>query len=89
MINRNGIIFGAASQVHVGTLVASSLPINDNLIARGLLNNPDAQFLFSGIAIPAGAQGTPAFNPDPVESSDRSLRRHHRAARRGHFQPYQ
>jgi filamentous hemagglutinin family protein len=66
VINRNGIIFGGASQVNVGTLVASSLPINDNLIARGLLNNPDAQFLFSGIAIPAGAQGTPAFTPDPV-----------------------
>jgi filamentous hemagglutinin family protein len=66
VINRNGIIFGGASQVNVGTLVASSLPINDNLIARGLLNNPDAQFLFSGMAIPAGAQGTPAFTPDPV-----------------------
>lgn len=66
VINRNGIIFGAGSQVNVGTLVASSLPINDNLIAQGLLNNPDAQFLFSGIAIPAGAQGTPAFTPDPV-----------------------
>ncbi len=66
VINRNGIIFGGASQVNVGTLVASSLPINTNLIARGLLNNPDAQFLFSGIAIPAGAQGTPAFTPDPV-----------------------
>lgn len=66
VINRNGIIFGGASQVNVGTLVASSLPINDNLIARGLLNNPDAQFLFSGIAIPTGAQGTPAFTPEPV-----------------------
>lgn len=66
VINRNGIIFGGASQVNVGTLVASSLPINDNLIGRGLLNNPDAQFLFSGIAIPTGAQGTPAFTPDPV-----------------------
>lgn len=66
VINRNGIIFGAGSQVNAGTLVASSLPVNDNLIARGLLNNPDAQFLFSGIAIPTGAQGTPAFTPDPV-----------------------
>lgn len=66
VINRNGIIFGAGSQVNVGTLVASSLPINNNLIAQGLLNNPDAQFLFSGIAIPAGAQGTPPFTPDPV-----------------------
>lgn len=66
VINRNGILFGAGSQVNTGTLVASSLPINDNLVARGLLNNPDAQFLFSGIAIPAGAQGTPAFTPEPV-----------------------
>ncbi len=64
VINRNGIIFGGASQVNVGTLVASSLPINDNLINNGLLNNPDAQFLFSGLAIPAGANGTPAFTPE-------------------------
>lgn len=66
VINRNGIIFGAGSEVNTGTLVASSLPINNNLIEQGLLNNPDAQFLFSGIAIPTGAQGTPAFNPEPV-----------------------
>lgn len=65
VINRNGILFGAGSQVNVGSLVASSLPINTNLVERGLLNNPDAQFLFSGVAIPAGAQGTPAFNPEP------------------------
>ena len=64
VINRNGIIFGGGSQVNVGSLVASSLPINTNLIERGLLNNPDAQFLFSGIAVPAGAQGTPGFSPD-------------------------
>ncbi|MCB1061345.1 MAG: filamentous hemagglutinin family protein [Verrucomicrobiae bacterium] len=64
VINRNGIIFGGTSQINVGTLVASSLPINDNLINNGLLNNPDAQFLFSGLAIPAGANGTPAFTPE-------------------------
>ncbi|MFZ4593018.1 MAG: filamentous hemagglutinin N-terminal domain-containing protein, partial [Verrucomicrobiaceae bacterium] len=63
IINGNGIIFGGTSQVNVHTLVASALPINDNLVARGLLNNPDAQFLFSGLAIPAGANGTPAFTP--------------------------
>ncbi|MES2440235.1 MAG: filamentous hemagglutinin family protein, partial [Verrucomicrobiota bacterium] len=28
------------------------------------LNNPDAQFLFSGLAIPAGTNGTPAFTPE-------------------------
>ncbi|MCB1077304.1 MAG: filamentous hemagglutinin N-terminal domain-containing protein, partial [Verrucomicrobiae bacterium] len=65
VINRNGIIFGAGSQVNAATLVASALPINENLIERGLLNNPDAQFLFSGLAIPAGANGTPAFTPEP------------------------
>ncbi|MEQ1771212.1 MAG: filamentous hemagglutinin N-terminal domain-containing protein, partial [Devosia sp.] len=64
VINRNGIIFGGASQVNVSTLVASSLPINDNLISRGLLNNPDAQSLLSGLTIPAGAS-TPAFVPEP------------------------
>jgi len=62
IINQNGIIFGGASQVNVRSLVASSLPINDNLIARGLLNNPDGQFLFSALALPAGPN-TPAFTP--------------------------
>ena len=64
IINPNGIIFGANSQVNVHTLAASALPINDNLVARGLLNNPDSQFLFSGLAIPAGANGTPGFTPE-------------------------
>ncbi len=63
IINRNGIIFGGSSQVNVSSLAASTLPINDNLIARGLLNNPDTQFLFSSLPLPAGAKGTPAFNP--------------------------
>ena len=49
VINQNGIIFGSTSQVNVHTLVASALPINDSLVARGLLNNPDAQFLFSAL----------------------------------------
>jgi len=61
LLNANGIIFGGSSQVNVGTLTASSLPINDNLVQRGLLNNPDAQFLFSGLNMPAGPAGTPAF----------------------------
>ena len=43
VINQNGIIFGGTSQVNVHTLVASSLPINENLITRGLLNNPDVK----------------------------------------------
>ena len=47
IINQNGIIFGAGSQVNARTLVASALPINDNLVANGLLNNRNAEFLFS------------------------------------------
>ncbi len=65
VINRNGIIFGGNSQIQVRTLVGSSLPINDNLIKLGLLNNRDAQFLFSGLSVPGGADGTPAFTPEP------------------------
>ncbi|MCW1884952.1 filamentous hemagglutinin family protein [Luteolibacter flavescens] len=64
IMNRNGIVFGGSSQVNVRGLTVSSLPINTNLIANGLLNNPDSQFLFSGLAIPAGANGTPAFTPE-------------------------
>jgi filamentous hemagglutinin family protein len=64
VINQNGIIFGGSSQVNTHALVASSLPINDNLISRGLLNNPDQQFLFSQLTIPVASQGTmPAFVP--------------------------
>jgi filamentous hemagglutinin len=65
VLNQNGIIFGGTSQVNVHALVASSLPINENLTARGLLNNPDNQFLFSALPINAGSQGTPAFTPAP------------------------
>jgi filamentous hemagglutinin len=71
VINQNGIIFGGAAQVNVHTLVASSLPINTNLIGRGLLNNPDDQYLFSQLAIPAGSNGpTPAFNPPAAPLAD-------------------
>jgi filamentous hemagglutinin family protein len=35
VINQNGIIFGGSSQVNTHALVASALPINDNLIQRG------------------------------------------------------
>jgi filamentous hemagglutinin len=65
LINRNGVIFGGSSQVNARGLTVSSLPINDNLIDRGLLNNPDAQFLFTGLNMPAGINGTPAFTPEP------------------------
>ena len=63
VINQNGIIFGGSSQVNTHALVASSLPINDNLISRGLLNNPDSQFLFTSLPQPAGSNGTAAFTP--------------------------
>jgi len=66
IINQNGIIFGGSSQVNVHTLVASSLPINDNLIESGLLNNRDAQFLFSTLSVPGGSDGTNEFIPPPV-----------------------
>ncbi|MEI6604702.1 MAG: filamentous hemagglutinin family protein [Verrucomicrobiota bacterium] len=62
IINQNGIIFGGSSQVNAHTLTASSLPINDNLVARGLLNNPDSQFLFSALPLPSGIS-TDAFTP--------------------------
>ena len=60
LINQNGILFGGTSQINLHGLFASSLPINDNLIARGLLNNPDVQFLFS--AIPSEGSSTPPPN---------------------------
>ncbi len=66
IINPNGIIFGGSSQINVHTLVASALPINDNLVSRGLLNNPDDQFLFSATALPSGTV-TPAFVPNVTD----------------------
>jgi len=47
VVNRNGVIFGGSSQVNTHTLVASGLRINDNLISQGLLDNPNAEFLFN------------------------------------------
>jgi filamentous hemagglutinin family protein len=66
IINPNGILFGGSSQVNLHGLVASSLPINKNLVQAGLLNNPDSQFLFSALALPAGANGTKEFIPEPA-----------------------
>lgn len=42
VINRNGIVFGAGSQVNVGTLVASSLALSNEQFLRGI-NNPIKQ----------------------------------------------
>ncbi|MDZ4288771.1 MAG: filamentous hemagglutinin N-terminal domain-containing protein, partial [Prosthecobacter sp.] len=64
ILNQNGIIFGRNSQVDVHTLVASALPVNTNLVTRGLLNNPDVQYLFSALPIAAGTGGTPGFMPE-------------------------
>ena len=63
IINRNGVIFGGTSQINTRGFVASSLPVNDNLVRDGLLNNKDAQFIFSGLRVPGGSDGTPAFEP--------------------------
>ena len=70
VLNQNGIIFGGSSQVNVHTLVASSLPINTNLVSSGLLNNADQQFLFSSVPLAAGANGTPAFTPPAALTPD-------------------
>ncbi|WP_395736206.1 filamentous haemagglutinin family protein [Prosthecobacter sp.] len=70
VINQNGIIFGGSSQVDVHTMVATSLPINDDLVDRGLLNPLDVQYLFSALDQPAGAKGSPAFTaPTPLTAS--------------------
>lgn len=66
ILNQNGIIFGAGSQVNTRTLVASSLPVNDNLLTTGLLNNRDAQFLLSSLEVPGGSDGTAKFTPPPI-----------------------
>ena len=64
IINGNGIIFGGTSQVNVHGLVASTLPINKNLLERGLLNNPKAEFLFSGLQQVTASNPTSPFAPD-------------------------
>ena len=69
VIDQNGILFGGASQINLGALVASSLPINDNLVARGLLNNPDDQFLFSQLTVPTLSGGSMSAYTPPAAPS--------------------
>jgi filamentous hemagglutinin len=70
LINQNGIIFGAGSEVNTHAMVASALPLNNNLVTRGLLNNPDSQFLFSANAQAAGTKGpTPAYTPPALPNT--------------------
>jgi len=78
ILNQNGILFHNGSQVNTHALVASTLPINDNLTGdpltgitgRGIANNPDYQFLFSAVAIAAGTVGpTAAFTPPAAPSA--------------------
>ncbi|XHR28642.1 MAG: filamentous hemagglutinin family protein [Chthoniobacteraceae bacterium] len=47
IINHNGIIFGNGCQVDTHALVASAVPINDNLIDSGILDNSNYEFLFN------------------------------------------
>ncbi len=69
ILNQNGIIFGRGSQVNVHTLVASSLPINDNLVSRGLLDNPDLQPLFTSFAVPKGTTMDAFTPPTPLTAN--------------------
>jgi filamentous hemagglutinin len=67
VINPNGIIFTGTSQVNTHTLVASSLPINDNLVNTGLLNNSaDLSYLFSSLQ--SSTTGAGLFTP-PLSTS--------------------
>lgn len=72
ILNQNGILFHNGSQVNTHSLVASALPINENLAGdslrgingRGIANNPDSQFLFSALTVPGNAnKKTDTFVP--------------------------
>jgi len=68
ILNQNGILFHNGSQVNTHALVASTLPINENLAgdglkalaAQGIVNNPNNQFLFTALQL--GNSFTPVVN---------------------------
>jgi filamentous hemagglutinin family protein len=75
ILNQNGIMVHNGAEVNVHSLVASTLPINENLAGsatkagRGIANNPDYQFLFSALEVPAGKNGpTEKFIPQVFNS---------------------
>jgi len=74
VINQNGIIFTGTSQINTHTLVASSLPINNNLVSGsnpGLLNNStDLSYLFSSLQ--SSTTGAGLFTPPLSTSSSAS-----------------
>ena len=70
MIDQNGITFEGSSSVNVHSLVASTLPINENLAGnattsgRGIANNPDYQFLFTALHVDGDSKlNTASFDP--------------------------
>jgi filamentous hemagglutinin len=61
IINQNGIIFGGASQVNVGSLIASTLGITDQQFLKGIINQQAYDIANQKIFDPAfaNAAGTP------------------------------
>lgn len=69
VLNRNGVLFGAGSQVNVSALIASSAVIAQTQLTR------DAQGLISGVNLYGSATGQTArsrFNPTFVNTVDGS-----------------
>jgi filamentous hemagglutinin len=63
LINQNGIIFGSTAQVNVGSLVASTLPLDTGDAISGTASQPQISLLQPGI------NGRPAFSQSPSGSS--------------------
>lgn len=71
VLNQNGIMFHNGSEVNVHALVASTLPINPyyagdamlGINGRGLLNNPDNQFLFSALRLSSSQSFIETWDP--------------------------